>query len=78
MAYFGDERFGRAMEDFDTAIDLEPDFPGAYVERGRLHIELGDTDLGVKDLETAIQLFDPVRHATQLAKTREILDSIPR
>jgi len=75
-AYFGDERFGLAMEDFDTAIKLEPDFGGAYAERARVHIELGNTEAAVKDLELAIQRFHPLREGRLLAEARELLDSI--
>ena len=78
LAYFGDERFELAMEDFDTAIKLDSDFPGAYVDRARLHIELGDADAAVIDLELAILLYHPVREGPQLAAARDILDSIRR
>ena len=75
-AYFGDERFGLAMEDFDTAIKLEPDFGGAYAERARVHIELGNTEAAVKDLELAIQRFHPLREGRRLAGARALLASI--
>ena len=78
LAFFGDERFELAMEDFDTAIELEPDFAGAYVDRARLHIELGNTDEAVKDLELAILRFDRVRESAQLDAARALLDSIRR
>ncbi|MCL0028924.1 tetratricopeptide repeat protein [Dehalococcoidia bacterium] len=76
LAYFGDERYRLAMEDFDTAISLEPDFAETYVDRARLHIELGDTQAAITNLEMALKAFHPVRESRQLVETLNLLDSI--
>ena len=78
LAYFGDERYKLAMDDFDTAISLEPDFAETYVDRARLNIELGDTQEAIKDLEMALKVFHPVRERHQLVETLNLLDSIRR
>ena len=76
LAFFGDERYELAMEDFDTAIDLAPKFPGTYVDRARLSIRLENIDEAVRDLEQAILLYDPVRHGESLDAANKLLDSI--
>ena len=76
LAYFGDERYGLAMEDYDTSIGLEPDFGATYVDRARLHIELGDTEAAIRDLEKALQVYHPIREGRRLAEAIDLLDSI--
>ena len=45
-----------AIEDFDTAINLAPDFADAYINRGYGRQELGDFEGAIEDYDTAIRL----------------------
>ena len=64
------------MEDFNTAIELEPKFAGTYVDRALLHFKLENAADAVKDLEQAILLYDSVRERAELDAAMELLDSI--
>ena len=48
--------FDRAIKDFTTAIELKPDFAGAYNSRGIAYSRKGDFDRAIKDFTTAIEL----------------------
>lgn len=76
LAFYGDERLGLALEDFDTAIGLEPEYGPTYVARARLYIDEGETAKAVADLETALSVFSPVREGREIAAVRALLDSI--
>ena len=76
LAFYGDERSALALEDFDTAIDLEPEHGPAYVARARIYVDEGETDKAVADLEKALTVFSPVREGREIAATQAMLDSI--
>lgn len=46
----------KAMESFDTAIRLKPDFAAALAARGALHYQDGKADKAIPDLEAAVAL----------------------
>ena len=52
------EKYDAAISDFDTAIQLEPDYAGAYIGRGTVKVKLGKYNTAISDFDTAIQL-DP-------------------
>jgi len=52
------EELTLAMESFDKAIKINPDYADALYERGNTHVLLGDADKAIDDLEKAVQL-DP-------------------
>ena len=76
LAYYGDERLDLALEDFDTAIGLEPEYGPTYVARARLYVDRGEIDKAVADLEKALTVFSPVREGREIAATEALLDSI--
>ena len=48
--------FRRAMEDFDTAIALKPEYAKSYINRGKTLQKLGDFRRAIEDFDTAIAL----------------------
>ncbi len=52
----GRKRHTEAIVDFDTAIDLQPDFAKAYNNRGISYASLGDIQQALKDFSKAIEL----------------------
>ena len=64
-----DEDFAEAVEALDRAIEIEPRLAYAYLERGRLMMEMGNTRRAMADLGTALRLQLPPeeqREALQL------------
>ncbi len=51
------ERSAEALDAFNRAVALNPEFPLAYSNRGNLHARLGDCALAVPDFEKALQLM---------------------
>ena len=46
----------RALEDYNEAIHLKPDFIDAYINRGVLKMFLGKHNKAIVDFDTAIRL----------------------
>ena len=76
LAFNGDERVERALEDFATAIELEPDYPGPYIARARILIDRSDTDAARVDLEQAIDVANPIRDASAIRTARLLLGQL--
>ncbi|HEX7198144.1 MAG TPA: tetratricopeptide repeat protein, partial [Dongiaceae bacterium] len=57
-AYVDKGRLDRAIEDFDTAIKIEPDYSLAFANRGIAYHRKGDLDRAITDYDAAIRL-DP-------------------
>ena len=51
-------QYGRAIEDFDRAVRLDPDYPDAFNHRALAYAGLGDYERAIKDFDEAIRL-DP-------------------
>ena len=47
-----------ALEDYDLAIEIDPDYAPAYYNRGMAYEDLGDYDMALMDYTTAIEI-DP-------------------
>ena len=45
-----------ALEDFNLAIRLVPDYDGAYYSRGKIHFDLGEYAMAIADYNRAIEL----------------------
>ncbi len=78
QAFHGDERIERALEDFATAIQLEPNFPGTYVMRAVLYLEQNERELAIADLETALGVGSPAHDAAYISAARQLLTQLGR
>ena len=54
--YLSDERYDEAVEVLSKAIDVEPKYVPAYVDRATAYTALGDHEKAIADYETAIEL----------------------
>ena len=52
-AYIKNSEFERAVEEYSNAIDFEPDFTMAYINRGRTYMDLGQLDKAMNDMNYA-------------------------
>jgi tetratricopeptide (TPR) repeat protein len=55
-AYLGLNDYQRAIQDYDYAIQLQPDDPSYYPARGFVYIELKQYQRAIKDFDDAIRL----------------------
>ena len=54
--YLSEERYDEAVEILSKAIDVEPRYVPAYVDRAVAYTALGDNEKAIADYETAIEL----------------------
>jgi tetratricopeptide (TPR) repeat protein len=68
VAYMRQERpaYSLALEDLNSAIELDPGMANAYRERAEWHVRQGDLESAKADLETAIPLYDQQRQGNDL------------
>ena len=76
VAYYREDLLNLALEDLDTAIELKPEFAGAYADRAVVHQDLGDIEKSIADLEKAISEFDPLRDPRRLAEAERALERL--
>lgn len=59
-----DQKRKQALMCFNRAIELRPNWPTVYVDRGQLYEEMGDTDRALRDLNHAVEIGrgSPVAH----------------
>ena len=76
MAFHGDERFDLALEDFDRAIELEPDFPNSYIARAKIYIDRDRIEDARADLEKAIEVANPIRDRYAIAEASQLLSGL--
>ena len=50
--------YKEATEDYDKAIDIDPDYAFAYTNRGSAKDKLGDREAAIKDFSKAIEIFE--------------------
>lgn len=55
--------FEKAIEEFDAAIELEPQFAEAYYKRGNIYCKMGQLETGIQDLNKAIELNSQLNDA---------------
>ncbi len=56
--YLESGRFREAIQQFNKAEKLRPDYSDVYVIRGLAYLELNETDLAIKDFTSAIDIDD--------------------
>ncbi|HEY4203599.1 MAG TPA: tetratricopeptide repeat protein [Xanthobacteraceae bacterium] len=67
MAYLHFRQPEKALDAFDKAVKLDPEFAYALRMRGRMHRELGQTDLALADMKNAILVGGSVLRETMPA-----------
>ncbi len=55
-AYGGIGDYKRALDDFNAAIAIAPDYHQAYANRALIHVQMKQFDLAMRDYDKAIQL----------------------
>src|SRR5882724_4506361 len=55
-AYLIERHYDQAIADYDQAIRLKPDYPGALVDRGQAHAGKRQYDRALADYDAAIRL----------------------
>ena len=63
-----------ALTDFDTAIELAPDYPEAYYLRGTFFAGRSELDLALADLQQAVALDPDGRYAATARAAIETLE----
>ena len=49
----------KALEDFSTAIEINPEFPRAYINRSFIYMERNDTQKALQDYNSYLKLMSP-------------------
>ena len=62
-----------ALEDYNAAIELDPEFGEAYKDRAILHESQGNIDEAIADLELALEYYHPRRHAFLILEAEVLL-----
>ncbi len=57
VAYYHEEQYDLALEDFGKSIELKKTSPTPYLNRAALNRKLGNTRLVIEDLEEALKLY---------------------
>ncbi|MCH8186146.1 MAG: tetratricopeptide repeat protein [Chloroflexi bacterium] len=76
IAYYKEDLFDLALEDFDKAIELKPGLAGAYADRAVVFQDRDETEKAIADFEKAISVYDPIRDGRRIAELRAILGNL--
>ncbi len=55
VAYLGQRKYDEAMADFDSALEMQPEYADAYANRGRAHYEREEYEAAIADLDQAVE-----------------------
>ncbi|NJL53817.1 tetratricopeptide repeat protein, partial [bacterium] len=73
LAYYAQGDYGRAIADYDRAIELDPKFANPYYGRGLAYANLGQKTEAIANFERYIELSnDPALIERAEAKLREL------
>ncbi len=76
VAYYKEDLFDLALEDFDKAIELKPGLARAYADRATVFQDRGETEKAIADFEKAISVYDPIRDLFSIAELTAIVDGL--
>lgn len=65
-----------ALNSFRRAIDTNPRYPAAYLERGLLHVRTDQLSAGLQDLEKYLELVGSETRGTRAADIRALTDQL--
>lgn len=65
-----------ALEDYNRAIRLKPDYALAYKNRGIFYLNSKKTQLGIKDLQQAAELFQQQGNQAKYEQVMQILQQL--
>ena len=73
VAFYHEELYDVALEDFDKAIEIKPDYGDAYLSRAVLHRDISETEKAIADVRTALASFDERRDARKIRVATALL-----
>lgn len=75
-SYHGDERLEKALEDYNKAIELDPELARAYADRAVLHLDMDNRDAAIADFQSALTFYDKEDDAANIASVSALLASL--
>ena len=76
IAYMNKDVFEYALNDFESAIKIDPTFGPVYVDRARLYLKKNQSDLATQDLQKALELLHPIRHKDEINSVQQLMSEI--
>ena len=74
VAYYHEEQYELALEDFDKSIELKKTSPTPFLNRATLHDKLGNTRKAIEDLEAALELYREAGNASGVSAVQRQLE----
>lgn len=74
VAYYHEEQYDLALEDFDKSIELKKTSPTPFLNRATLHDKLGNTRLAIADLEAALELYREAGNSSGVSAVQRQLE----
>ena len=74
VAYYHEEQYELALEDFDKSIELKKTSPTPFLNRATLHDKLGNTRLAIEDLEAALELYREAGNSSGVSAVQRQLE----
>lgn len=75
-AYMNKNVYEYAINDFESAIKIDPAFGPVYVDRARLYLKKNQSALATQDLQKALKLLHPIRHKDEINSAQKLLNEI--
>lgn len=58
LDYMNNEKFEKALVNFDALVEIEPEFAEGWNQRATLHYKMGNLDASVADIQKTLSLED--------------------
>ncbi|WP_137666513.1 tetratricopeptide repeat protein, partial [Sphaerospermopsis reniformis] len=65
-----------AIDDYNQAIKINPNYANAYIGRGNVRDDLGDKQGAIKDFQTAANIYKKEGKETDYQDTMELIRKI--
>ncbi len=76
--YYQQKKWQLALDDYNEAIDLEPNYTEAYYGRGLVYAELRNKQKAIENLKIAAQLFQKENNIISYLKIMNVLKDLER